>query len=71
VHRRQVAVEDDHVVGGHGDAIKGAGAVVGHVDGHRLPAQTPGDGVGQHLLVLHHQHSHLVPHAVGLGITVA
>ena len=33
-------------------------AVTGHVDGHALPAQAAGDGVGQGLFVFHDQHSH-------------
>ena len=67
----QVAVEHHDVVAVDGDPIEGGAAVVGDVDGHRLPAQATGDGVGQYLLVLDHQHSHLGSHGVPVRITVA
>ena len=65
MENRQVPVEDDDVVAVGGGLLQGHAAVAGHVDGHALPAQAPGDGVGQRLFVFHHQHAHgaMVPSA--------
>jgi hypothetical protein len=57
---RQVAVEHHHVVVVDRQPLEGGVAVVGHVDGHGVPAQATGDGVGQQPLVLHDQHPHPV-----------
>jgi hypothetical protein len=54
----QIPVEDHHVVVVDVEALQGLVAVVGDIDGHRVPPQPGGDGVGQQPFVLHHQHPH-------------
>ncbi|GGW12389.1 hypothetical protein GCM10010230_67660 [Streptomyces narbonensis] len=57
---REVAVEDDDVVVVHPDALKGRGAVVHDVDCHGLPAQSGGHRIGEQLLVLDDEYTHVV-----------
>ena len=63
---RQVPVQDDHVVAVGGGLLQRHAPIGRDVDGHPLPAQAAGDGVGQGLLVFHHEHTHgaMVPAAV-------
>ena len=58
VHPRQPAVEHDDVVAGERGYLHRGRAVVGHVHGHALVAQAFRYAVGEHLLILHNQHSH-------------
>src|SRR5437868_6610254 len=55
---RRAAIEHHHVVPGDRGLLVDAVPVVGDVDLHALPAQPPGQGVGQRPLVLHDQHPH-------------
>ena len=56
MHPGQVPVEHDGVVLGDRQVLLGGVGVVHHVDDHRRPAQTALHRLGQHDLVLHHQH---------------
>jgi hypothetical protein len=62
--RRQVPVEDDHVVAGAGRALQGGRAVVDHVDGETGVTQALADPVSQRNMILHDQHPH--PHIMRL-----
>jgi hypothetical protein len=61
VQAGQVTVQYDDVVVVHAGPFEGAVAVEGHVDGHGLPTQASGDGLGQHPFVLDHKHAHWNP----------
>ncbi|MNW61179.1 hypothetical protein D3C74_392180 [compost metagenome] len=62
VHAGDVPVEQYHVVVVQVDGEERRVAVRGHVGRDRLHGQTCPDGVGQVLLVLHDQHSHVRVH---------
>ncbi len=55
---REIPVEDHDVVAVGGRLLQRDATVAGHVDGHPLPAQAAGDGVGQGVFVFHDQHAH-------------
>jgi hypothetical protein len=61
VHRRKVAVEDDHVVAGQVHLAQRIGAVARDVDRHALAAQTARDRGRKLRLVLNDQHAHQPP----------
>jgi len=58
VHRRQVPVEHDHVVGGELGLLQPDRAIVRDVHGHSQVAQALGDRPGHHLVILDNQHPH-------------
>ncbi|GAA0961454.1 hypothetical protein Vau01_044210 [Virgisporangium aurantiacum] len=58
MQHRQVAIEHDHVVTGDAGALQGGITVESDIDGHTLPPQNHGHGVGQFDVILDQQHPH-------------